>query len=676
MHDATHTHETTLDHRPTRETTSDGGPSRGNIGFWSLIVTQFQGAFNDNALKFLVIYLIVDLGLPQRERDWLVLVVGALFAIPFILFSMTGGFLADRYSKRSVTIGTKVLEVGAMTFALVALARGSFLLETIGVFIISSQAALFGPSKYGLLPEILPEKDLSWGNGVIELGTFLAAITATVASGFLAFYFRGKQEWSGVFLLACTIAGLAASLGITRLPAANPTRKFNPNPLGDLFEQFGVIRADPVLRWAFVGNMYLWFLAALLQFTIVVYGHDVLRIDERHISYLQAAVAIGIGTGALVTGYLSSGKIEYGLIPLGAVGMTVFGFLSAGKGLSLERVAVYLGLLGFFGGFYAVPLQALIQHRPDPARKGGVIAAANLVSFVGVFLAAGVYFLLAETLHLRADKVFFAGACMTLAATFYAVVLLPDSLLRLALWTLTHTLYRIRVQGRDNIPERGGALFVTGRLTLLDAVLLSASTDRRIRFLVGGPSRAPGPSFVERVLRITAFPMQDSPRDVGSGRADTAAASNGGAGKRSAGNSTAHFNDGTRNVSAQRWEQLRAMVVAAFDADEVVCLAGDQSIALLTSDSPGRKPLDNLMLETNAPIVLVSLADTEGGALCGEEGRLFWEKPAHVPCQVTVRFGSPLPPALRPTDLRRAIAAFTSQNVSHDPAQSVPAARS
>ncbi len=462
--------------------------------------------------------------------------------------------------------------------------------------------------------------------------------------------------------------------------------------MGDLFEQFGVIRADPVLRWAFVGNMYLWFLAALLQFTIVVYGHDVLRIDERHISYLQAAVAIGIGTGALVTGYLSSGKIEYGLIPLGAVGMTVFGFLSAGQGLSLERVAVYLGLLGFFGGFYAVPLQALIQHRPDPARKGGVIAAANLLSFVGVFLAAGVYFLLAETLHLRADKVFFAGACMTLAATFYAVVLLPDSLLRFALWTLTHTLYRIRVQGRDNIPERGGALFVSDRFTpALDAVLLSASTDRRIRFLVGGSSRTSGPSFIERVLRITAFPIQNSPRDVDSGRADAGAASNGGADKTSAGkrgagktsarersayNSTGHLSDGSGNVSAQRLEQLRAMLAAAFDADEVVCLAGDQSMALLTSDSPGRKPLDDLMLGANAPIVLVSLADTEGGALCGEEGRLFLgKKPAQVPCRVTVRFGSTLPPALRPADLRRAIAAFTSQNVSHDPAQSVPAAR-
>ncbi len=208
---------------------------------------------------------------------------------------------------------------------------------------------------------------------------------------------------------------------LRRVPAANPGRKFNPNPLGDLFAQIRLVRADRILAWAFVGNAYLWFLAALLQFTIVIYGHDILRIDDRHISYLQAAVAIGIGLGSLATGYLSGGKIEYGMIPLGAVGMTIFGFLSAGHGLSLERVAIYLGLLGFFGGFYAVPLNALIQYRPDPAHKGGIIAAANLVSFVGVFLSAGVYIVLAQGLHLGADKVFFAGACMTLAATFYAV---------------------------------------------------------------------------------------------------------------------------------------------------------------------------------------------------------------------------------------------------------------
>src|ERR1700693_2579494 len=146
------------------------------MGFWSLIVTQFQGGFNDNCLKFLVIWLIIDRGFPDNVRDKFVLLVGALFALPFIFFSLTGGYFADRYSKRSVTIGTKFFEIGVMIVALVALAAGNLPMEIAAVFLISTQGALFGPSKYGLLPELLPEKDLSWGNGVIELGTFLASI--------------------------------------------------------------------------------------------------------------------------------------------------------------------------------------------------------------------------------------------------------------------------------------------------------------------------------------------------------------------------------------------------------------------------------------------------------------------------------------------------------------------
>jgi acyl-[acyl-carrier-protein]-phospholipid O-acyltransferase/long-chain-fatty-acid--[acyl-carrier-protein] ligase len=578
--------------------------SRYSLGFWSLVVTQFQGAFNDNALKFLVIYLVVGMSLPVRERDWLVLVVGALFALPFILFSMTGGFLADRFSKRSVTIGTKWMELGVMSFALVALARGNLELEAAGVFLLSSQAAIFGPSKYGLLPELLPEKDLSWGNGVIELGTFLAAISATVASGFLAFNFRGHQERSGLALLVCTVLGLAASFGISRVPAANPARRFNRNPLGDLGEQIRMIRDDRVLCWAVVGNSYLWFLAALLQFTIVIYGHDILRIDERHISYLQAAVAIGIGMGSLATGYLSDAKIEYGLIPVGAVGMTAFGFLSASHGISLERAAAYLGLLGFFAGFYAVPLNALIQHRPDPARKGGVIAAANLLSFVGVFAAAGVYFALAEGLQLRADEIFFAGACMTLAATFYAVVFLPDSMLRLALWLLTHSVYHLRVEGRDNIPERGGALFVANDLTLLEAIFLSAATDRPILFVADAKPFVQTAPLVRRALRIAHLPA---------------------------------------NNKANGFLEI---VSTAFAADEVTCLAGEAASALLEGSSDlGR--VEKYLRESRTRMVVVSIRGADSGPLQSEQGRLRLAG-SRLRGRVTVKFRAPLAPAENP----------------------------
>ena len=401
-------------------------PADWRLGFWSLIATQFQGAFNDNALKFLVIYLIVERNFPSAERDRFILLVGALFATPFILFSLAGGYFADRYSKRSVTIGTKLFEIVVGLFATVALAVGNLPMEAAAVFLISTQGALFGPSKYGLLPELLPENKLSWGNGVIELGTFLASITAVMGAGYLADAFRGRHFWSGIILLGLTMFGLLTSLGISRVPAANPARQFQINPLADFGRQLRLISADGVLGWAVVGNTYLWFLAALLQFVIVVYGHDVLRVDESQISYLQAAVGIGIGVGSLAAGYLSRGKIETRLVPLGTIGMTLFGFLISRHGLGIWPVRANLCLLGLFGGFYAVPLNALIQHRPKREEKGGVIAAANLLSFIGVFLAAGVYFALSSVAHISPGGIFLAGAIMTLAATFHAIYFLPD----------------------------------------------------------------------------------------------------------------------------------------------------------------------------------------------------------------------------------------------------------
>src|SRR3984885_10931886 len=190
---------------PTNSISRESSPPRAwRRGFWSLIVTQFQTGFNDNGLKYLVIYLIIGRDLPQARRDSLVPIVGALFAIPFIFFSMTGGYFADRYSKRSVTIGTKLLELGVMAFTITGLYLHNLPMECASVFLISMEAALFGPSKYGLLPELLPENRLSWGNGVIELGTFVASISATMAAGIMAERYRGREAVAGFLLLSFT----------------------------------------------------------------------------------------------------------------------------------------------------------------------------------------------------------------------------------------------------------------------------------------------------------------------------------------------------------------------------------------------------------------------------------------------------------------------------------------
>ncbi len=321
-------------------------------------------------------------------------VVGALFAVPFIVFSMTGGFFADRFSKRTVTICVKLFEILIMFVALGGLATNRVYITMTGVFLMGVHSAIFGPSKYGLLPELLPEKKLSWGNGVIELGTFLAIIGGTVAGGWLCKIFSAEPGWSGVILIALAVVGLFTSFGITRVPAADPEKKFRANFAGELWTQIRLIRCDRPLWLAVVGNTYFFALGALVQLLIVIYAKDILNIDDpAQSSYLQAAIAIGIGTGSFSAGCLSGGKIETGLIPLGAVGLTVCAALLGQTRLSFGEVAAGLAALGFFGGFFIVPVSAMLQHRPAREQKGGVLAAANLISWIGIFLASGIFYL-------------------------------------------------------------------------------------------------------------------------------------------------------------------------------------------------------------------------------------------------------------------------------------------
>ena len=606
----------------------DGEPPRDwRRGFWSLILTQFQTGFNDNGLKFLVIYIVIGMNLPSAERDRLVPIVNAAFAIPFILFSMAGGYLADRFSKRSVTIGTKLFEFVIMAFFIASLALRNLPMQCAGVFLMSTEGALFGPSKYGLLPELLPGPKLSWGNGIIEFGTFLSGIAGVAAAGFLADEYHGRETIAGFILLGCSCLGLLMSLGISRLPVADPSRQFRWNPLGDFISQMKTVAADRLLGWAVLGNTYLFFLAALLQTVIVIYGHDVLHADDRHTSYLQAAIAIGIGLGSLAAGYLSGGKIEYGLIPFGAIGMAVFSLWLSLPTASLARVGTHLGLLGFFGGLFAVPVGALIQHRPRPEQKGGVIAAANLVSWVGILFSSAAYWLFADFLGQSPRAMFVDGAVLTLVITAYSVYLLPDSLLRFVLWLATHSVYRIRVEGRENIPEYGGALFVCNHMSFVDANLLIASTDRPIRFLMyRGIYDRPWVKPFAKMIRAIPISSEQRPRDmIHSLREATSAIKNG----------------------------------------EVVCIFAEGQITRTGQLLPFRRGLERIMKGVDAPIVPVNLDGVWGSIFSFERGRFLWKLPRKVPYPVTVSFGKPLRPTASPFQVRRAVQELQTEAFAH-----------
>jgi acyl-[acyl-carrier-protein]-phospholipid O-acyltransferase/long-chain-fatty-acid--[acyl-carrier-protein] ligase len=588
-----------------------------NRGFWALIVTQFQGAFSDNALKGLVTFVGLAAATTAAQRNSLVPLLGILFSVPFILFSMTGGQLADRYSKRTVTIGVKIFEIAVMLFALASFLAGNLWMGMTGVFLMGVHSAIFGPSKYGLLPELLPAEDLSWGNGIIEMGTFLAIITGTAVAGVLYAAFEGRTYLAAVALLALACVGLVTSLGITRVPAAAPDKPLKLNVLGDFAAQMRLIGKSRVLSLAVLGNVWFTFIGFLIQQNTLLFATDTLHAKETGAGLLLAGLGVGIGIGSVAAGILSGGKIEYGLVPLGTIGMTVFGAALVWSRTGYVSSLVLLGIVGFFGGFFYVPVAAIMQYLPAKGEKGGVLAAANLLSFVGVLAAAGAYWVLTVPLGLSTRQVFLACALATLGGTVYVVWLLPDALLRLVLWMLTHTVYRIRVLGRENIPQRGGALFVVNHMSFVDGLLVIASTDRFIRFLAFKDIyELPYFKPIARLIRVIPISSGQRPREMVKSLRDAS---------------------------------------DAIRAGEIVAIFPEGQITRTGMLLPFRRGFERIMKDVEAPIVPVHLDGVWGSIFSFEKGRFLWKLPRRIPYPVTVSFGAPLPPDAHPHEVRRAV---------------------
>jgi acyl-[acyl-carrier-protein]-phospholipid O-acyltransferase/long-chain-fatty-acid--[acyl-carrier-protein] ligase len=605
-------------------TTQTGSPNAtaSTRGFWALIVTQFQGAFSDNIVKNLVVLCAVfGTTMTDPEKNHFGELAGALFAVPFILFSMAGGFLADRCSKRSVMIGVKLLEFAIIALAMFGLHDMDRNIMLVCVFLMGTHSAFFGPSKYGSLPELLPAKKLSWGNGVLELGTFVAIILGTFVAALMAGVINGSrgvgQLWPGLLLLALTVVGLASARHITIVPAANPAKKFNPNFPAEVWRELRAMRGDRPLWLAIIGNTYFSFFGALLLLNVVFYGANVLHVSEEHVGLLNVALALGIGLGSVAAGYLSGGKIEYGLVPLGAFGLTVFSVSLAWPGVGLHGAFALLALLGFSGGFFIVPIMALLQHRPAAENKGQIQAVANLLSFVGVFLASGVHWLIVQQFQLSPRGVFLVGGLTTLVGAIYVLILLPDALLRFLLWCATNTIYKIRVVGRENFPARGGALLVCNHLSFADALLVIGAVDRPVRFMMfkGIYERRSIKPFA-KILKVIPVSSDQRPRElIHSLQAATDAIKNG----------------------------------------EIVCIFAEGQITRIGQLLPFQRGFERIMKDVDAPIIPLSLDGVLGSPTSFEHGQMVRHFPERLPHPVTVSFGRPMPATSTPVQVREAV---------------------
>ena len=582
-------------------------------GFQPFLWTQFLGAVNDNLFKIVVSMLAVSAAAAGTEGRALSL-VGALFILPFALFSGYAGQVADSYSKRTVLVVTKVLEVVVMALGMVALGAGYLSAAYAVLFVMALHSTFFSPAKYGILPETLPDAHLSRANGLLEMSTFVAIVAGTAAGGYLFDVWRGRVWLIGALTLAVALAGTVASFGIRHVPAAAPRHAFNWNPFGEVREGLRRLWNDRVLWPSVVGLSYFWFLGALLQLVVILFGTDVMGLNDRWVGILTTFAAVGIGVGSIAAGRLSGDKVELGLVPIGAFGMGVFSMVLAGSGDSFVRASISLTLIGFSGGLFAVPLNALLQQRPDAAEKGRLIATNNFLNVIGILLASGLLWITSDVLRLSPDRILFFGGVATLAGSVYVLARVPEFFVRFTLWLLTHTIYRIRIVGEQHLPARGPALLVCNHLSHVDGFLVGACVQRFVRFLIYRPY------FDRPVLRWFLARMHAIPIEAGRG-------------------------------SVAALERARKEL----EAGHVVCIFAEGQISRTANLLPFKRGLERIADGLDVPVVPVYIDRIWGSIFSFERGRFFWKWPRHIPYAVTVAFGRPLPSGATAPAVRLAV---------------------
>ena len=387
--------------------------------------TQFQNAFSDNALKQLIILVLLASAAGsagEAEEDRMVSLVTAVFSAPFILFAMLGGWLADRNSKQRIMVYVKAAEMGIMAFAGVALALGSLPLKLGAIFLMGCHSAIFAPSKYGILPEILPHEKLSWGNGILELLTFLGVILGTVAAGIFSDYFKGSEWVAGPILMVIAFGGWVLSRQVTPVPAADPTCPVRINPVTDLWRQLRIMKQDRDLWRACWGNTGFYFISALVMMNVVVFGKSVLHLTGTQNSMMNVWLALGIGFGSVVAGYASRGHIEYRLVPIGALGLALSTIPMGMEGVTADTFRICMATLGFSAGLFIVPVVSVIQHRPSPESKGAVQGSVSSLSFLGIMAAAGVQWVARETFQITSGQVFWVCGASAILCGAYAAI--------------------------------------------------------------------------------------------------------------------------------------------------------------------------------------------------------------------------------------------------------------
>ena len=465
--------------------------------FWTL----FSGAANDNLFKFAFTVMVTY----QLSVGWLPpamagLVIGALFILPFLLFSATSGQLTDKIEKTRMIRFVKNLEIGIMLLAAWGFMGANVPVLLGCTFLMGLHSTLFGPVKFAYLPQVLSERELTGGNGMVEMGTFVAILMGNVVGGLLVAVPQVGPTYVAVACVALALAGRLVAQGVPPAPATDPGLVINWNPVTETWRNLKLAHGNIVVFRSLLGISWMWFFGAVFLSQFPSFAKEVLHGNEQVASLLLVVFSIGIGTGSLLCEVLSRRHVEIGLVPLGAIGMSVFAidlyFASSslppaevmGLGAFLAqpqhwRVMADLALLSLFAGLYSVPMYALIQMRSQPTHRARIIAANNILNalfmiasslIAGAMLGAGC----------SVPQIFLFTGLANAVVAFYIFLVVPEYLLRFVAWMSSRFVYRFKVQGDQHIPSTGAAVLVCNHVSFIDAVLLMAASPRPMVFLM------------------------------------------------------------------------------------------------------------------------------------------------------------------------------------------------
>jgi len=466
--------------------------------FW----TQFLGAANDNIYKNALIIFVAYQAAAHAAFDanTLVNLAAGIFILPFVLLSATAGQLADKYEKATLIRYIKLFEILIMVIGTIGFWKRNLTLLFLALLLMGVHSTLFGPVKYSILPHALKPEELVGGNGMVEMGTFVAILLGTITGGVMVAVEPNGPLYAGLVAVAVAVAGWLVSRGIPNTGAAAPNLAINWNPVTETLKNLRFAYGNRVLWLSMLGISWFWFYGATFLTQFPNFAKDILGGDEHVVTLLLALFSIGIGAGSLLCERLSGHKVEIGLVPFGSIGLTVFAVdlwfatqsMHATELVGIRaflaqpvhlRVVADLMLIGMFGGFYIVPLYAMIQQRSDEAYRSRIIAANNILNAVFMVASAGLAIGLLSA-GVSIPGLFLVTGVLNAVVALFIYKLVPEFLMRFLAWLLIHTVYRVRKEGLGNVPEEGGCIIVANHVSYVDAIVIAACVRRPIRFIM------------------------------------------------------------------------------------------------------------------------------------------------------------------------------------------------